>query len=539
MRRRSTLYMFLFIVVLTALASWVAWPGERSVLGRQARVIEGLDLQGGLQVLLEARPGPNQQFTSANLDDARQIIEQRVNALGVSEPFVQRQGSNRIVVELAGVRDVETAIRTFQGTGQLEFVDAGDTPLDPETLVNTTLGPANLAAAPSPTSGPQPAGTAQPTAGAGAVGTPESAATPNATPAPGQTSPAGGAAPGSQGTAQAAATAPPIPTTDPALQNTPPEQLQRTFTTVMTGQDIDSATAGFNPQTNAPEVQFSLTGEGSRKFGAFTSANVGRYLAIILDKKVVSSPQINSAITQGEGVITGVTRSEAASLAIQLRYGSLPVPLQVVSSQTVGASLGQDSVERSIVAGLVGVLAVALFMILYYRLPGLLSVVALGVYSVIVFALFKLIPVTLTLAGIAGFVLSIGMAVDANVLIFARMKEELRRGRGLLQAVDSGFRNAWTSIRDSNISTLITCAVLIWFGSTFGASIIRGFAITLAIGVIVSMFSAIIVTRTLLNLLVGWNAVRNLWLWGVRNDEGPVQPQRPGSGPALRGTRAR
>ncbi|MEJ7652790.1 MAG: protein translocase subunit SecD [Chloroflexia bacterium] len=538
MRRRSTLYMFLFIVVLTALASWVAWPGERSVLGRQARVIEGLDLQGGLPVLLEARPGPNQQFTSANLDDARQIIEQRVNALGVSEPFVQRQGSNRIVVELAGVRDVETAIRTFQGTGQLEFVDAGDTPLDPETLVNTTLGPptwrrrlAHLRAAACGDRtadcrrrrgrNPRVGGDAQRHTGAG------------------QTSPAGGAAPGSQGTAQAAATAPPIPTTDPALQNTPPEQLQRTFTTVMTGQDIDSATAGFNPQTNAPEVQFSLTGEGSRKFGAFTSANVGRYLAIILDKKVVSSPQINSAITQGEGVITGVTRSEAASLAIQLRYGSLPVPLQVVSSQTVGASLGQDSVERSIVAGLVGVLAVALFMILYYRLPGLLSVVALGVYSVIVFALFKLIPVTLTLAGIAGFVLSIGMAVDANVLIFARMKEELRRGRGLLQAVDSGFRNAWTSIRDSNISTLITCAVLIWFGSTFGASIIRGFAITLAIGVIVSMFSAIIVTRTLLNLLVGWNAVRNLWLWGVRNDEGPVQPQRPGSGPALRGTRAR
>ncbi|MDQ3854895.1 MAG: protein translocase subunit SecD [Chloroflexota bacterium] len=529
MRRRSTLYWFLFIVVLTALGTWVALPGDRRVLGRQAQVVEGLDLQGGLQVLLEARPAPGQQVSSANMNDAREIIEQRVNALGVSEPVVQRQGSNRISVELAGVKDVDTAIRTFQGTGLLEFVDSGDTPLPQGTLVNTTLGPATQAQQRNqnqgtPTAGPQTT-TAQPTGTAPAIeGTGVAAQTTPAPKAPG---------PATQGTPV------PVPTSDPALANTPPDQLKQTYRTIMTGKDISKASAGFDPQTNAPEVQFTLTSEGARKFSEYTSANVGKYNSIVLDKKVVSSPRVESPITSGNGRITGVSLSEARTLAIQLRYGSLPVPLQIVSSNTVGASLGRDSIDRSIHAGLIGVLAVALFMVFYYRLPGLLSVIALGVYTILVFALFKLIPVTLTLAGIAGFVLSIGMAVDANVLIFARMKDELRRGRSLLQAVDAGFRNAWPSIRDSNISTLITCAVLIWFGGQFGASIIRGFAITLAVGVLVSMFSAITVTRTLLNLVVTFTGVRNLWLWGIHPSEAAPPTQRPGAGPALGSTRAR
>jgi preprotein translocase subunit SecD len=204
-----------------------------------------------------------------------------------------------------------------------------------------------------------------------------------------------------------------------------------------------------------------------------------------------------------------------STLAIQIKSGSLAVPLEVVQSRTVGPTLGQDSIDKSIEAGLVGLTLVALMMILYYRLPGLLSVVALLIYSSIVFALFKLIPVTLTLAGIAGFILSIGMAVDANVLIFARLKDELRHGRTIRAAVEAGFDHAWPSIRDSNISTMITCVILYNFGRYVGASIIQGFALTLFIGVIVSMFTAIVVTRTFLRLWLNIRPIRNRWWLGV------------------------
>lgn len=510
--RRSSLLMLLFITVLTAVAAYVAWPGSRTILGRRAEVVRGLDLQGGLQVLLEAAPAEGQTVTAQSMDDAREIVENRVNGLGVSEPVVQRQGADRIVVELPGVRDPQQAIDTFQGTGLLEFVDVGDTPVSPGQEIQTSLGGT------APTDSPAAVATV------GVDGT-----------APVITDATGVA------TTQTPST--PAPEATPAAEPTaaaPPEAAGPVYRTVMTGAEIDQASAGIDPQTQQPVVQFKLTSEGARVFGEFTQANIGRQLAIVLDKRVVSAPTIQSAITGGEGVITGVDRAEANSLAIQLRYGSLPVPLEVVSSNTVGATLGRESVDRSITAGAIGVLAVALFMLLYYRLPGLVSVVALAIYSALVFALFKLVPVTLTLAGIAGFVLSIGMAVDANVLIFARMKEELRRGRGLVPAVDAGFRNAWPSIRDSNVSTLITCAILYWFGSTFGASIIRGFAITLAIGVLVSMFTAIVVTRSLLRLVVSMPTVRDIRLWGIARDEaGSMAPSRTAGGTALDGTRAR
>ncbi len=508
--RRSSLLMLLFITVLTAVAGYVAWPGSRTLLNRRAEVVRGLDLQGGLQVLLQAAPAQGQTLSTQSMDDAREIVENRVNGLGVSEPVVQRQGADRIVVELPGVRDPQQAIDTFQSTGLLEFVDVGDAPVSPGQEIQTTLGGT------APTDSPAAVAT---------VGT-------NGTP-PAITEASGTAAAAS--TSAPDATAQPQPTTA-----APPEAAGPVYRTVMTGAEIDQASAGIDPQTQQPVVQFKLTSEGARLFGDFTQANIGKQLAIVLDKRVVSAPTIQSAITGGEGVITGVDRAEANSLAIQLRYGSLPVPLDVIGSNTVGATLGQESVDRSVTAGAIGVLAVALFMILYYRLPGLVSVVALAIYATLVFALFKLIPVTLTLAGIAGFVLSIGMAVDANVLIFARMKEELRRGRGLVSAVDAGFRNAWPSIRDSNVSTLITCAILYWFGSTFGASIIRGFAITLAIGVLVSMFTAIVVTRTLLRFVVSMPAVRDIRLWGIAQDEaGSMAPQRTAGGAALGGTRAR
>jgi preprotein translocase subunit SecD len=223
-------------------------------------------------------------------------------------------------------------------------------------------------------------------------------------------------------------------------------------------------------------------------------------MPIVLDKQVVSSPSINDAIA-GQGQITGdFTASEARTLEAQLKSGALPVQLAVVGQTLIGPTLGGESVDAAVRGGVLGLVVVMIFMLLYYRMPGLLADVALLLYALLTLALFRLLPVTLTLAGIAGFVLSIGMAVDANILIFERMKEELRAGRRIRSAMDTGFSRAWPSIRDSNMSTLITCAILFWFGSQFGASIVKGFAVTLALGVVTSLFTAITVTRTLLKL---------------------------------------
>jgi preprotein translocase subunit SecD len=248
-------------------------------------------------------------------------------------------------------------------------------------------------------------------------------------------------------------------------------------------------------------VDFTLTDTGAKTFGDFTSTHIGQPLAIVLDKIVISAPTIQDAITQGSGVISGsFTQADANALAIQLRYGSLPIPLKVVESKTVGPTLGQDSLRKSTLAGAIGLFIIMSFMVLYYRLPGVIADLALLAYATITFALFKLIPITLTLPGVAGFVLSLGVAVDANVLIFERLREELRSGKALRQAIDLGFRRAWPSIRDSNLSTLITCGILFWFGSTFGASIVKGFSLTLALGVMVSLFTAITATRSFLHV---------------------------------------
>ena len=251
------------------------------------------------------------------------------------------------------------------------------------------------------------------------------------------------------------------------------------------------------------EIAFTLKSDYTKTFADFTSAHVGEILAIILDGKVVSAPSINSAITDGSGVIQGsFTYDSANSLANVLRYGSLPIPMKVVESRSVGATLGQDSINKSVVAGIIGLSLVIILMLFNYRLPGFLAVLALALYGLTNFTLFKIIPVTLTLPGIAGFVLSIGMAVDANILIFERMKEELRSGRALHSAIDLGWRRAWPSIRDSNISTLITCLILGILGSSYGASFVLGFAINLGLGVLVSLFTAIVVTRTFLHVVL-------------------------------------
>jgi len=272
--------------------------------------------------------------------------------------------------------------------------------------------------------------------------------------------------------------------------------------TIMTGKDIESVTVTTG-ETGGYAVDFVLTAEGAKIFKDHTTTNVVKALTIVLDKKVISSPQISTAITEGKGQITGnFDYDRANNLAVTLRYGRLSVPVEIVESRVVGPTLGTDSLQKSLLAGLIGFAIVALFMIIYYRLPGGVAVVGIAIYAGLTFALFKLIPVTLTLSGIAGFLLSTGSALDANILIFERLKEELRNGRTLRQAVDMGWKRAWPSIRDSNIATIITSIILFWFGSTFGATVVKGFAVTLSLGVFVSLFTAFFITRTFLSIVI-------------------------------------
>ncbi len=289
-----------------------------------------------------------------------------------------------------------------------------------------------------------------------------------------------------------------------------------TFDVVLTGADLRDAQSESDGLNYF--VSFLLTPEGGPIFGDYTRTHQGQFLTIVLDKRVISSPQI-SAIIDDAGTITGnFTLEEAQNLALQLRFGSLPVPLRIESTRQVGATLGEVSVEASIRAGAIGLVVVLLFMLVYYRLPGFLAALALLGYALLNFALFKLIGVTLTLPAITGFLLSTGMAVDANILVFERMKEELRQGFTLTEAIEAGFSRAWSSIRDSNIATLVICFILFAFGRNFGASVVQGFAITLAIGVMISMFTAVIVTRTFVRIVMGrganWLQGRN-WLLGV------------------------
>ena len=429
------------------------------LVSRNVDVQLGLDLRGGLQTLMEADVPANVPVNANELEVARQILENRANALGVSEVVMQTAGDRRIVAEFPGISNPEEVVASLQQTGLLEFVDMGSTPASEGTQVQTDYVQ-------------QQGGSATPQATATAEATPttEPAATPDANATP---------------SAEATPTA--------------PEQI---YHTVMTGAALDTVNVT-QDQTGRYQIAFTLKPDYVSVFGDFTSSHVNQYLAIVLDHRVISAPVINSAITDGQGVIQGnFTADSANALAVQLRYGSLPVPIKVVESRTVGPTLGEESVRKSVLAGAIGLGVIILFMGLYYRLPGVVADLALLCYALFSLMLFKMIPVVLTLPGIAGFILSIGMAVDANVLIFERLKEELRAGRNLRQAIDLGWSRAWPSIRDSNSSTLITCLILFIFGSTFGASMVKGFSITLALGVLVSLFTAIIVTRTFLHLVL-------------------------------------
>ncbi len=279
--------------------------------------------------------------------------------------------------------------------------------------------------------------------------------------------------------------------------------------TGLNGKHVQHAQVEFDTTTNRPQVLLTFNEEGKKMFAEITKRSVGKLIAIYLDGQPISIPRVQQEIADGNAVISGdFDVKEAKLLAQRLNAGALPVPIKLLSQETIGASLGQDSLAKSLHAGLVGFLIVVVFMILYYRLPGLLASLALGMYTVFTLAVFKLMGITLTLSGIAGVILSIGMAVDANILIFERMKEELKNGRPLDSAVSEGFKRAWTSIRDSNISSLLTCAILY----TFTSSSVRGFSVTLALGIVISLFSAITVTRSLLRLVGPW-AMKHRWLF--------------------------
>ncbi|HEU4571213.1 MAG TPA: protein translocase subunit SecD [Candidatus Limnocylindrales bacterium] len=300
------------------------------------------------------------------------------------------------------------------------------------------------------------------------------------------------------------------------------------FVPLFGGDQVSSASLGAD-QAGRRAVNFTLKGDAASKFATYTSQNIGRQFAIVLDDTVISAPVIQSAITGGQGQITGGTvgfsAQQANNLITVLRYGSLPFPITLLSSEQISATLGDAFLKQSVVAAVIGIALVLAFMLLHYRLPGLIAGGALLYYALVVLAIFRLIPVTLTLAGIAGFVLSVGMAVDANILIFERTKEELRLGKSLPLAIEAGFNRAWNSILDSNVSSLITAFILYWFGS----SVIRGFALVLIIGVLVSMFTAITVTRTVLRWVVQRESVRKAWLFGVSDEEFVARPTfRPG-----------
>jgi preprotein translocase subunit SecD len=479
------------IVVLILVVAWIDWPNNSGNLPFNGHINTttqlGLDLSGGLRVLLEADVPAGTTISQQSLTDTMSILENRVNGLGLSDVTFQQVGSNRILAEFPGITNTDQVITLLKETGQLAFVPMGTNRLTEGTKIEVDYsGVSNPASVLTPGATGSPSAVSA-TETATAI-PPTQTPTIQASPTAGTTTPPG-----------TTATTGPTPTTGPT--GTP---VPVVYKAMMTGSSlIESSIAVSKDTLGNYQINFSLNSDGTKVFSDFTTAHVNEYLAIVLDGTIISDPVIQNPITSGSGVIQGsFTYDTANNLAISLRYGSLPVPMKVAQSEAVGATLGQDSIRKSEIAGVIGLSLVILFMAFYYRLPGVLADVALILYALTNFAFFKLLPVTLTLPGIAGFVLSIGVAVDANILIFERLKEELRSGRTLRQAIDLAWQRAWPSIRDSNFSTVITCLILYIFGSLYGASLVKGFAINLALGVGISLFTAIIVTRTFLHVVL-------------------------------------
>ncbi len=462
---------FVVILVVAALSIWMSVSDPHiNFLGidRKVEVVQGLDLQGGSRVLLQVAPGT--KYDDDTIKQAVRNVERRVNGLGVTEAVVQRQGEDRIIVELPGVREQAVAFNSIKSTGLLEFVDfsrvsAGQIPEGACILTTeqVALAEARLQA------GEEPLAYDEYT----------------------------------------------CPSTDPNNPADEPVLLDNgePFRTIMTGAGLADAAATTSGSIGTQwVVNFVLKGDGDRvgDFTEYVANNANRPMAIVLDGRLISYPTIQPGLsdaaragTMDGGIISGgFSRDEARVLAAQLKYGALPVPLNIIAFDTIGPSLGQVSVERSIRAGVIGVVTVLLFMLVYYRVPGIAADLALILFAAINFALYKFIPVTLSLPAITGFLISIGTAVDGNILIFERMKEELRKGRSMERAIEVGFERAWTSIRDSNISTIIITIILYFFGNAFGASAVQGFAITLGMGLVINLFTAVIATRTFMHTIV-------------------------------------
>ena len=426
----------------------------------QKPYVLGLDLQGGVNLTYQADLSTVLDKSGA-MSGLRDVIERRVNLFGVSEPVVRLQGTDKLVVQLPGVKDVAQAIEMIGQTPYLEFDELRDEKESQQILEKIKEVQAAQEKQQDITK---------------------------------------------------------IKDWELALQN------PYIKPTELTGKYLTKATVVFDQTTYKPQIQLAFNTEGAKLFEQITERNIKKPLAILLDGASIIdtsgdgkidgndlyAPMIQDKITGGTAVISGDMSAQTANdIARRLNSGALPVKIgSPILQETVGPMLGSASLQKSLWAGVYGLLAVVLFMIVFYRLPGLLASIALMIYVAITLSIFKLVPVTLTLAGIGGFILSIGMAVDANILIFARMKEEIRQGKALPLAISEGFSRAWPSIRDSNINSLLVCVILFIFSTSF----IKGFALTLALGVLVSLFSAIFITRILLMVVIGTWAEKVKWL---------------------------
>ncbi len=448
-------------------------------------LVLGLDLAGGVNLIYEADfAGIPEGERAARLEETRRIIERRVNEYGVSEPEIQTMGTDRISIQLPGVMEVEEAKDLVGKTAELVF-------REPAVSGNTSLTAAVSAGDTQMAVADVTDFAVDDVLGVGSGDTGEAKVITSVDEANNIIVVDSGFL------YEHAADEPVTNLWVPATGTIDGEQKRLTGAYLRPNCYVD-----MDPQTGEPVVAFQWDDEGAELFWQITGRLIGQPLGIFLDDELISSPIVRDQIRE-RGIIEGLNIGEAQRLVVQLNTGALPVSLHIVREQTVDAILGADSLRRSLIAGMVGLALVLLFLMIYYRFPGVLASIALIIYAALLLMIFKLVPVTLSLAGIAALILSIGMAVDANILIFERMKEEIKeRRRTLRDAIEVGFERAWPSIRDSNVSTLITCVILYWFGSRFGAAPVMGFALTLGIGVTVSMFTAMIVTRSFMRSIV-------------------------------------
>ena len=440
----------------------------------------GLDLRGGTQLTLQIQTTDQVPvLTDQDMDAVQRVISDRVNELGVSETSVQQLGQNQLLVQLPGVSDPEQAQRVLGETAQLEFRAQSPNTEQQFQIENQILQQHQVELAVLQESNePSPVSTSPEVEDSGADLSDAEANTNQQ-----------------------------IQAVQQAIRDSNAAIAELFAPAELTGERLTDAFAQPMTGSNRWEVVIEFNSEGAAKFTELsrTMAGTGRSIGIFLDSRLISAPTVDvqyadTGITGGGAVISGNFNAESASdLAIQLRGGALPLPVEVAETRTVGPTLGRDSIERSLYAAIAGLILVLIFMAVYYRLPGILADIALVVYSLLTLAAFNLLGVTLTLPGIAGFILSIGMAVDANVLIFERTREELRSGKTLYRSVESGFYRAFSSILDSNVTTLIACIALFWLG----AGLVKGFALTLGIGVLISMFTAVTCSRTLLLFTLG------------------------------------